>query len=59
MASDISIRAAVKDMYPNSRWAAKVDKMTDDQVYAIYIKNLDHPHPLQQKERPPEQERLF
>lgn len=35
-------RYDVKMMYPNSkRWAAKVDKMSDAQVYAIYMRNLE------------------
>lgn len=31
-----TLRAALKTVYPSKRWAAKVDKMRDDQVVAIY-----------------------
>ena len=35
------IRLWVKEMYPDSqRWAKKVDAMPDNQVYAIYVRNL-------------------
>jgi hypothetical protein len=52
-------RDAVKMMYPNENWASQVDKMADDQVIAIYLKNLQNPPALPQKENPPEQGRLF
>jgi hypothetical protein len=53
------IRDAVKAMYPNQSWARQVDKMADDQVVAIYLKNLASPTPLPEKEKPPEQGKLF
>lgn len=31
-------RNAVRKAYRGKRWAAKVDKMDDQQVYAIYIR---------------------
>lgn len=34
-------RYIVKMMYPNKRWAYKVDRMSDAQVYAIYMKQLE------------------
>ena len=32
------MRAAIKSVYPNATWAAKVAKMYDMQVIAIYYK---------------------
>ena len=52
-------RDAVKKMYPNQNWASQVDKMADDQIIAIYLKNLQNPPELPQKENPPEQGTLF
>lgn len=34
-------REAVRDMYNNPAWSARVDKMSDRQVAAIYAKKLD------------------
>jgi len=31
------IRAIVKSLYPNETWAARVDSMPDDRVFAIYM----------------------
>ena len=31
-------RNAVKNAYPHSDWGKRVDKMTDDQVIAIYLR---------------------
>jgi hypothetical protein len=31
------IRTIVKSLYPNKTWAAKVDRMPDDRVFAIYM----------------------
>jgi hypothetical protein len=53
------MRDAVKTMYPNENWAVQVDRMADDQVIAIYLKNLEDPNPLPQKEQPPQQGSLF
>ena len=53
------IRAAVKEMYPNQNWASQVDKMADDRVYAIYMKNVETLAKLPEKEKPPEQGTLF
>jgi hypothetical protein len=53
------MRDAIKEMYPNENWAIQVDRMADDQVTAIYLKNLENPTPLPQKEQPPQQGRLF
>ena len=53
------IRAAVKAMYPNQNWYRQVDRMADDQVTAIYLKNLEKPPDLPEKEKPPEQGTLF
>jgi hypothetical protein len=55
----LQIRAAVKEMYPNQSWYRRVDKMADDQVIAIYLRNLEDPPDLPQKENPPDQGRLF
>lgn len=52
-------RDAVKAMYPNANWASQVDKMDDDQVIAIYLRNLQNPPELPVKEKPPEQGTLF
>lgn len=30
------MRASLKTVYKSKRWAAKVDKMSDEQVIAIY-----------------------
>lgn len=39
MMNDKSIRQIVKRMYPNSlKWAAKVDKMSAEQVYQIHVR---------------------
>jgi hypothetical protein len=53
------VRDAVKAIYPNQSWSSQVDKMADDQVTAIYLKNLENPKPLPEKEKPPAQGRLF
>ena len=53
------VRQSVKGMYPNESWAKQVDRMADDQVFAIYMKNVEKPESLPQKENPPEQGRLF
>jgi hypothetical protein len=38
--SDIALkRAYVSDMYPGKNWKHKVDRMSDEQVIAIYLKN--------------------
>jgi hypothetical protein len=55
----LQIRAAVKAMYPNENWSVQVDRMADDQVVAIYLRNLEQTEPLPQKEEPPQQGRLF
>ncbi|HEX4502748.1 MAG TPA: hypothetical protein VH187_16550 [Scandinavium sp.] len=57
--NNAQIRDAVKAMYPNQNWAAQVDRMADDQIVAIYLKNLQDPSPLPEKEKPPEQGQLF
>jgi hypothetical protein len=57
--NNAQIRDAVKAMYPNQNWAAQVDRMADDQIVAIYLKNLENPNPLPEKEKPPEQGQLF
>jgi hypothetical protein len=53
------IRAAVKEIYPNENWSKQVDRMADDQVVAIYLRNLEDPPPLAEKEQPPQQGTLF
>jgi hypothetical protein len=53
------IRDAVKAMYPNQNWIKQVDKMSNAQVTAIYLKNLEDPPPLPEKEQQPEQGTLF
>jgi hypothetical protein len=53
------VRQAVKGMYPNQTWATQVDRMADDQVFAIYMKNVEKPAELPIKEKPPEQGTLF
>ena len=53
------IRASVKEMYPNPTWSRRVDQMDNDQVFAIFMKNLRDPKPLPEKEKPPEQGTLF
>jgi hypothetical protein len=34
----LSIRELVKQAYPTKTWAAKVSKMSDSQVAAIYLR---------------------
>lgn len=53
------LREAVKSMYPNESWARQVDRMPSYQIETIYLRNLENPPPLPQKEQPPEQGRLF
>jgi hypothetical protein len=53
------MRDAVKAMYPNENWATQVDKMADDQVTAVYLRNLQNPPPLPKKEESPQQGKLF
>jgi len=31
-------RQAIKKVYPTDKWSAKVDKMSDAQVVAIYLR---------------------
>jgi hypothetical protein len=59
MTNILQMRDAVKAMYPNENWSMQVDRMADDQVIAIYLKNLEDPPALRQKEQPPQQGRLF
>lgn len=33
-----SMRATLKTVYSGKLWAAKVDKMSDEQVVAVYIR---------------------
>lgn len=44
-------RQFVSDMYPSERWKAKVAKMSQEQVLAIYFRQKEHP-----KQIPPEEE---
>lgn len=46
-----SKRAWVEDMYPGPRWKAKVRKMSDAQVVAIYMREHNNPH----KPKPPKE----
>lgn len=59
MATMMQIRHLVKEMYPNDSWSRQVDRMKDDQVIAIYLRNLNDPPKLEEKEQPPTQGRLF
>jgi len=34
----MSQRELVKSVYPSKTWAAKVDKMSDAQVHAVFLK---------------------
>lgn len=34
----IPIRELVKQAYPGKKWSTKVDKMTDGQVWILYLK---------------------
>lgn len=34
----VMIRNLVKDVYKSKTWNAKIDKMSDGQVFAIYIR---------------------
>lgn len=34
----LSTREAVKSVYPYPRWMAKVDKMSEAQVWALYLR---------------------
>jgi hypothetical protein len=36
--NDAQIRAYVADLYKSPRWAARVNHMSDAQVYAIFVK---------------------
>jgi hypothetical protein len=53
------IRDKIKAMYPNKTWSDQVDKMPDDQVFAIYMKNVETLPDLPVKDKPPEQFRLL
>lgn len=53
------IRNAVKKIYPNDTWSRTVDKLDNDRVFVIFMKNLRDPPELPQKEPPPEQCQLF
>jgi hypothetical protein len=44
-------RAFVYDMYPGKGWHAKVKKMSDAQIVAIYLKHQSEPQP-QHEEKP-------
>lgn len=35
------MRNYLKQQYPGPNWATKVDKMTDKQVYAIYMRIIN------------------
>ena len=37
----VDIRAKVMSMYPNATWAAKVSRMPDSQVFAIFSRNRE------------------
>jgi len=37
-APPVKEREAVKKVYPYKRWWAKVDKMTDSQIIALYLR---------------------
>jgi hypothetical protein len=40
--TDAQKRTALKSMYPGSKfWGKRVDKMSETQVTAIYLKNID------------------
>lgn len=36
------MRDALKKVYPGPRWSAKVDKMSDNQVIAVYNRLLNN-----------------
>ncbi len=36
--TEVNYREELKKVYPGQRWADKVNKMSDEQVVAIYIK---------------------
>ena len=38
MASVVQMRERLKTFYPNYTWAVKVDKMTDTQVTAVFLR---------------------
>lgn len=38
-------RSVVAEMYPTRGWAKKVDKMSDVQVHAIYLKHIAQQEP--------------
>ena len=58
-----TIRDLVKEMYPNPRWAHKVDQMDDDQVYAILMSKKEvkqhEEREIPVQDEPFEQGRLF
>lgn len=49
--SDISLkRSYVSDMYSGKNWKHKVDRMSDEQVIAIYLKSHDGELPTHAEE---------
>lgn len=34
----VNKRESIKAVYPGKKWAEKVDKMTEDQVVAVYLR---------------------
>ena len=53
--SDQHVRNSVKDLYPKSKiWANKVDRMKDDQVFAIYMRSINDQKPEKPEDLVPE-----
>lgn len=48
--NDEQRRAFVADMYPGPRWKARVAKMPDSQIYAIYMAKLEYDEKNPKKE---------
>jgi hypothetical protein len=55
--TDIDLkRATVADLYPGPGWKAKVGRMTDNQVVAIYLREkAKQPTPYDDKPKPKEE----
>jgi hypothetical protein len=57
--NDVQIRAYVADLYKSPRWVARVNHMSDAQVYAIYVKAQAKLEEVKDKEKEPQDEIPF
>jgi hypothetical protein len=59
MSQNDPIRNYVKALYPNRGWALQVDRMSKEQVYAIYMKDQEKKAKEEDEPKPPDQGTLF